>query len=204
MEISNEQRRECAAEAQINDNKDGLYQISYSPRDQGRYKVTIKVNGEHVGGSPCTVQVKSFQFRPVLSFGKKGSSVRMFDSSWGVAVNARDEIAVTDQNNHRVQIFNSDGNYLRSFGQNGNKVGEFKNRMGIAFHNNGNIFVADYSNHRIQIFMGEGEYVGSFGGVGSTYSRLLCPRSLSVDSDGNIIVADTGDKLIKIFSPDVW
>ena len=202
VDITDERERERATEVRINDNKDGLYHISYSPRDQGRYKVTIKVNGEHVRGSPCIVQVKSFQFRPVLSFGKKGSSVRMFDSPWGVAVNARDEIAVTDTNNHRVQIFNTDGNYLRSFGREGNEAGEFIYPRGIAFHNNGNIFVADKGNHRIQIFSGEGEYVGSFGGKGSLDRHLIFPWSLSVDSAGNIIVVDVGNNLIKIFSPD--
>ena len=202
VDITDERERERATEVRINDNKDGLYHISYSPRDQGRYKVTIKVNGEHVRGSPCIVQVKSFQFRPVLSFGKKGSSVRMFDSPWGVAVNARDEIAVTDTNNHRVQIFNTDGNYLRSFGREGNEAGEFIYPRGIAFHNNGNIFVADKGNHRIQIFSGEGEYVGSFGGKGSLDRHLIFPWSLSVDSAGNIVVVDVGNNLIKIFSPD--
>ena len=72
-----------------------------------------------------------------------------------VAVNARDEIAVTDC---RIQIFNSDGKYLRSFGRKGNKAGEFESPRGITFHKNGNVFVADQDNHRIQIFSGEGEY----------------------------------------------
>ena len=202
VEVWDERRRECATEVRINDNKDGLYQISYSPRDDGRYKVILKVNGQHVCNSPFTVQVKPFQFRPVLFFGKEGSSVGMFKGPWGVAVNARDEIAVTDLDNHRVQIFNSDGNYLRSFGRKGNKAGEFLNPTGIAFHNNGNIFVADNSNHRIQIFNGEGEYVGSFHGKGSLDRHLNFFWGLSVDSDGNIIVADSGNKLIKIFSPD--
>ena len=202
VEIRDERGRECATEVRINDNKDGLYQISYSPRDEGRYKVIVKVNGEHVCNSPFTVQVKPFQFRPVLSFGKYGSSVGMFNLPWGVAVNARYEIAVTDFYNHRVQIFNSDGNYLRSFGREGNKAGEFKYPTGIAFHNNGNIFVADNDNQTIQIFSGEGEYMGSFGGKGSFDSQLTKPWGLSVDGDGNIIVADSGNKLIKIFSPD--
>ena len=202
VEIRDERGRECATEVQIKDNKDGLYQISYSPREHGRYKVTVKVNGEHVCNSPFTVQVKPCQFRPVLSFGKKGSSIGMFQCPWGVAVNARDEIAVTDQNNHRVQIFNSDGNYLRSFCRQGKKAGECIFPAGIAFRNNGNIFVADNDNHRIQIFSGEGEYVGSFGEKGSLDNQLTNPFGLSVDSDGNIIVADSGNRLIKIFSPD--
>ena len=203
VEIWDGRERECATEVRINDYKDGLYQINYSPRHQGRYLVTVAVNGEHVRGSPFTVQVKPFQFRPVLSFGKMGSSVgQLFQYPWGVALNARDDIAVTDLTNHRVQIFNSDGNFLRSFGRQGNKAGEFMFPRGIAFLNNGTIFVADSFNHRIQIFCGKGKYMGSFGGKGILDGKLTNPHGLSVDSDGNIIVADTGNKLIKIFSTD--
>ena len=199
VEIRDEQGRECATEVRIKNNKDGSYKISYSLKDQGKYKVTVNVNDEHVLDSPFSIEVKLFQSRPVLSFGKDGSAVGMFKYPWGVAVNARDEIAVADC---RIQIFNSDGKYLRSFGRKGNKAGEFESPRGITFHKNGNIFVADQDNHRIQIFSGEGEYAGMFGGKGSLDSQLSSPRGLSVDSDGNIIVADAGNKLIKIFSPD--
>jgi len=57
--------------------------------------VTVKVNGGHVLDSPFTVKGQLFQVRPVLSFGTNGSSVGMFEYPWGVAVNARDEIAVS-------------------------------------------------------------------------------------------------------------
>ena len=200
--ISDEQGRECATKVRTNDNKDGSYRIRYSPKEQGRYKVTVKVNGRHVLGSPFTVKVQPFQVRPVLTFGSKGSSVGMFQSPRGVAVNAKDEIAVTDAWNNRVQIFSSDGNYLRHFGRQGNKKGELNNARGIAFHKNGNIFVVDNDNARIQIFNGEGECISSFGGKGSLDSQFSNPLGLSVDSDGNIIVADADNKLIKIFSPD--
>jgi len=99
----------------------------------------------------------------------------MFKNPWGVAVNARDEIAVTNWGTHSVQIFKSDGKFLRSFGRKGNKMGEFKYPAGITFHKNGNIFVVDQGNHRIQIFSGEGEYVGMFGGKGSLDSQLSDP-----------------------------
>ena len=202
VEIKDEQGRECVTEVQIDENRDGHYQISYSPGEVGRFKVKVKVNGEHVQNSPFTIIVKGFQFKAVLAFGKEGSSVGMFRGPYGVAVNAKDEIAVTDFFNHRVQIFNKNGYYLRSFGREGNKAGEFKYPIDIAFHDNGNIFVADQWNHRIQIFTGEGRYVNSFGRKGNRDSQLRSPWGISVDSDGNIIVADSDNKMIKIFSSD--
>ncbi|XP_022807091.1 E3 ubiquitin-protein ligase TRIM71-like [Stylophora pistillata] len=202
VEIRDERERDYATDLRIINKKDGRYQISYSPRNVGGCKVTVKVNGEHVRGSQFIVPIKPFQFRPALSFGRRGSSLEKFRWPWGIAVNAGDEIAVTDQEKHVVQFFNSEGKFLRSFGKMGAKAEELNHPRGIALHNNGNIFVADSYNHRIQTFSGEGKYVGSFGTEGKPNTRLNNPLGLSVDSDGNIIVADAGAKLVKIFSPD--
>ena len=202
VEIRDEHERECVTKVQIDDNKDGIYNISYSPKVQGSCKLSIKVNGEHVRDSPFTLLVKPFHVKPVSSFGKKGSDVGMFKYPQGVAVSNRDEIAVADGWNHRVQIFNSNGDFIRSFGRKDSNQGGFHNPSGIAFDKDGKIFVADNNNHRVQIFNGEGRYMGMFGGEGSLDSQLSNPWGLSLDSQGNIIVADSGNKLIKIFSPD--
>ena len=202
VEILDEQERQCATEVRMNDNKNGLYQIGYSSNFQGICKAIVKVNGEHVCGSPFAVQVKPFQLKAVLSFGNKGSSKGTFKFPWGVAVNARNEMAVTDCENNRVQLYNSDGYHLRSFGKKGNKAGEFYSPMGIAFDNNGNLLVSDNNNYRVQIFNREGEFMASIPGKGSSVDRqFLIPWGLSVDGEGNILVADAGNKLIIIFSP---
>ena len=161
----------------------------------------IQINGEHVHGSPFAVSVDTRKFSPVMSFGQQGSSEGMFNGPCGVAVNERDEIAVSDSDNHRVQVFSSDGTYLRSFGAEGDKQGEFHTPSGIAFDANGNIVVGDSGNQRIQFFSGEGEFKSQI--VNSTSLDHCLPEScgISVDNDGNIIVPDCSEKSIKIFSP---
>ena len=201
VEIRNDDGRECATEAQVQDNKDGSYNISYFAKEAGTCQTSVMINGEHVSGSPFTVQVKPRKYKPVLSFGGKGSSAGMFDGPWGVAVNERNEIAVTDRYNNRVQIFSSDGTYLRSFGSKGDQEGEFNEPTGIAYLNNGNIVVADTFNNRLQIFTEQGEYLTQIGGEGNLDHQFNYPWGLSVDSDGNIIVADADNKLVKIFTP---
>ncbi|CAH3143221.1 unnamed protein product [Porites lobata] len=201
VEIRNDNGRECATEAQVQDNKDGSYNISYFAKEAGTCQASVMVNGEHVSGSPFTVQVKPRQYKPLLSFGGEGSSAGMFDGPWGVAVNERNEIAVTDRYNKRVQIFSSDGTYLRSFGSMGDQEGEFNEPTGIAYLNNGNIVVADTFNNRLQIFTEQGEYLTQIGGEGNVDHQFNYPLGVSVDSDGNIIVADSNNKLIKIFTP---
>ena len=202
VEIRNDDGRECATEAQVQDNKDGSYNISYFAKEAGTCQTSVMVNGEHVSGSPFTVQVKPRQYKAVYSFGGKGSSAGMFNGPWGVAVNERNEIAVTECNNNRVQIFSGDGTYLRSFGNEGDQDGEFNKPSGIAYLNNGNIVVADTFNNRLQIFTGQGEYLTQFGSEGNLDHQFYYPFGLSVDSDGNIIVADFVNKLVKIFTPN--
>ena len=184
VEIRDERGRECATKVGIND--------CDTPKYQGRCQVSVQVNGEHIHQSPFLVLVKPFQLKPVLTFGEEGSSLDMLNNPFELAVNARDEIAVSDNFNHTIKIFNSDGNYLGSFGRWGSEAGELEYPIGIVFHNNGNIFVADNSS-RIQIFNGRGEFVRSFGGRGHLDNQLNDPLGLSVDSDGNVIVADRGN-----------
>ena len=201
IEIKDDQERECVTEVQINNNENGIYKVTYYPRVHGTFKLLVKVNGEHISCSPFTVILKPFQVKPVLSFGKEGSGDGMFDYPLGVAVSDGDEIVVADQGNHRVQVFDSNGTFLRSFGHEGKNAGEFTRPIGIAINKDRQIFVAE-GHHRIQIFSWEGRLLGSFGGKGSIYRYLLNRWGLSLDSTGNVIVADTVDKLIKIFTPD--
>ena len=203
VKIKNGDDRECATEAQVQDNKDGSYNISYFAKEAGACRTSVMINGEHVSGSPFTVQVKPRQYEPVLSFGRKGSSWSSgkFDCPWGVAVNERNEIAVTDNSNNRVQIFSCNGKFIRSFGKKGVKKGEFKDPSGIAYLNNGNIVVADTYNDRLQIFTERGEYLAQIGSEEIPDHQFNSPMGLSVDNDGNIIVADSDNKLIKIFTP---
>ena len=202
IEIKDEQERECVTEVQIDNNENGIYKATYYPRVHGTFKLLVKVNGEHISCSPFTVILKPFQVKPVLSFGKEGSGEGMFNSAYGVAVSDRDEIVVADRHNHRVQVFDSNGTFLRSFGHRGKNAGEFNYPDGLAIDKDENIFVADRINHRVQIFRREETYLGSFGGNGSLDNQLTKPRGLSLDSTGNIIVADAGNKVIKIFTPD--
>ena len=201
LEINNRQRQACMTEVKMEDRKDGTYSISYFVSEAGKLDASVKVNGDHLLGSPFGVEVKDRKYKPVLSFGQQGSSAGMFDCPLGVAVNNRDEIAVTDGQNQRVQVFRSDGTYLRCFGGPGNGKGQFDLPCGIAFDKTGNILVSDSRKGRVQVFDEQGKYLDEFDGTeGSVDNGLNEPADLNIDSDGNIIIADTGNKVVKVFS----
>ena len=197
LEVRNREGDNCTTEVQVQDNKDGTYKIKYFAKETGTCSASVKVNGEHIRGSPFEVQVKPRQFRPVLSFGQQ-----ILKLPWGVAVNEQDEVAVSDVGNHKIHLFSSNGTYIESLGGLGHQLGqpaEFNRPTGIAFYAE-NFIVAERGNHRVQEFSERGKYLSHFGGQGSLDHQLNNPRGLSIDSDGNILVADYDNKLIKIFS----
>ena len=196
LEISNRQGDSGAAEVQVQDNKDGTYKIKYFAKETGTCSASVKVNGEHIRGSPFEVQVKPRQFRPVLSFGE-----HLLKNPWGVAVNEQDEIAVSDTGNHKIHLFKSDGTHIRSFGGKGAEHGQLNSPSGTVYHGD-NIIVAEQVNHRVQVLSRQGGYLRHFGREGSLDHQLDSPTGLSIDSDCNIIVPDKLNKLIKIFSTD--
>ena len=194
LEIRNRPGDNCAAEVQVQDNKDGTYKIKYFAKETGTCSASVKVNGEHIRGSPFEVQVKPRQFRPVLSFGEQ-----ILQRPWGVAVNEQDEIAVSDVGNHKIHLFKSDGTHIKSFGGMGAQHGEFDFPSGTAYYGD-NIIVAEQISHRVEVLSRQGGHLRHFGEKGNLDHQLSFPTGLSVDSDGNIIVADRKNKLIKIFS----
>ena len=211
VELRNRQGQDCVTERRVEDQTDGSYKISYFSKEPGKCVLSVKVNNQHVHGSPFAVQVKPKQFNSVSVLSKiftiSGSSYLDRQSSlrkpWGVAVNDRNEIAVIENGCTAVQIFSSlDLSFLTGFGKTGDKEGEFNFPTGIAFDIKNKIFfVADSGNHRVQLFSEWGWYLNQFGGKGNLEHQFQFPVGLSVDSDGNVIVADSGNKAIKLFSP---
>ena len=200
VEVRNRQGNDCATKLLVGANKNGTYEISYFAKEKGTCEASVKVNGEHIQGSPFKVQIKARQYKPVLSFGQEGSSFGRFNKPWGVAVNEHDEIAVTDRKNHRVQIFDAGGTLLRSFGCQGDQEGEFNEPCGIVFYNN-EIAVVDRNNHRVQVLSAQGEFLYQFGREGNLDHQLNVPLGISIDYEGNFIVVDSHNKSIKVFSP---
>ena len=197
LKVRNSQGHDSAVVSQIQDNKNGTYNITYFPKEIGTHEASVEVNGRHIDGSPFKVEVKTRQFSPLLSLAEHGSIPGMLIKPCGLAVNELNEIIVTDTGNNRVQILRGDGSYVREFG-NAKKALIFP--AGLALDRYGNIFVVDCNDHRVNKFNGQGKLLCKFGSRGSLDHQLNNPHGVSVDSDGNIMVADSGNKQVKIFS----
>src|SRR5207245_165332 len=134
-----------------------------------------------------------------------GSGPDELSSPTGVAVDSG-KIYVADEDNHRVQIFDSSGVYQKTIGVTGVPGSDqlhFKFPAGVAVDSSGNIYVADADNHRVQIFDSSGNWkktIGETGVPGIEQFHFNFPTGVTVDSSGNIIVGDSFNYRVQIFS----
>ena len=176
------------------------YQISYKPTSRGRHHLHIKMEGEHLKGSPFPVMVK-------LPVEKRGTPIKTIDglkSPWGVAVNQRGEVIVSEEGGHCVSIFSPRGEKLTTFGSRGSDQGEFNHPRGIAVNDIDNILVADTYNHRIQKFDHEGNLVCLVGTCGGGQTQFSRPVGVAVHPHNKkVYVADRNNHRIQILNPDL-
>jgi len=145
----------------------------------------------------------------ITSFGGAGSQPGRFNDAWGIAVDDDQNVYVADTFNHRIQKFDSAGNFLAAWGRPGatDQPGfgsdtQFFGPRDIAFDRQGRLLVTDTGNKRVQVFDRDGNFITQFGGAGDGEGQLNEPVGIAVDAGGNIYVADTWNRRIQVFDPD--
>lgn len=129
-------------------------------------------------------------------FGEFGSSNGQFTEPSGVAVNHNGDILVADTNNHRIQVFDRNGDFKFHFGQCGKRDGQllYPNRVTVC-KLTGNIIVTERSpTHQVQIFTSDGMFVRKFGS-----NKLQHPRGVTVDNKGRIVIVECKVMRVIIF-----
>jgi tripartite motif-containing protein 2/3/tripartite motif-containing protein 71 len=175
----------------------GQYQISYQATSGRRHQLHIKVEGEHIKGSPFPVTVKL----PVQKLGTPIKNISGLKGPWGVAVNQRGEIIVAECSGYCVSIFSPAGEKLRSFGSKGSGHGQFSELCGVAVDDDGNILVADSRNNRIQKFTLAGKFIKAVGKGGT--QPLKCSIPYGIAFHQKMYVSDTHNHRIQILNPDL-
>uniref|UniRef100_A0A1B6E225 RING-type domain-containing protein n=1 Tax=Clastoptera arizonana TaxID=38151 RepID=A0A1B6E225_9HEMI len=140
--------------------------------------------------------------RQLFKIGSRGSEPGCFTWPRGVAVGPDNSIVVADSSNHRVQVFDCDGNYQKEFGTYGNAEGEFDCLAGVAVNRIGQFIIADRYNHRIQVMDPSGRYLRSFGSQGTSDGRFNYPWGITTDALGFIYVCDKENHRVQVFQSD--
>ena len=124
--------------------------------------------------------------------GRKGGKEGEFDDPHGLTL--RDNLVyVCDINNHRIQVFDLDLNFVRSIGSHGSGRGEFILPFDVKFDAAGNMYVAECGNKRVQVMDSSGRFIQEFG-----RGKLREPSSLLI-ADKYVYVSDYSGNCIVVY-----
>lgn len=133
-------------------------------------------------------------------WGEEGSEPGEFHFPIGIAINAADEIFVTDFYNDRVQKFSVDGRLLAV-------IPVLPNPGGIAISRSGDLYLAHFAERkreerktdRISVYDSAGKLLRQWGRTGSNDGEFDCPGGLAVRQDGRVYVADQTNRRVQVF-----
>jgi tripartite motif-containing protein 71 len=125
----------------------------------------------------------------------------------GIDVDEDGTVYVADFRNDQIQVFDSEGAFVRRFPDPGQAAGDgtsAQDRAGIAVTDvavgNGLVFAAEA--HRVVVFTVDGEFVRQFGSAGSGPVEFDGLTGLDVTDDGVVFVADSGNSRIQALSAE--
>ncbi|CAD7078571.1 unnamed protein product [Hermetia illucens] len=161
---------------------------------------TAAVGITAAGISPRTQYLRKRQ--QLFQVGGRGSEPGSFTWPRGIAVGPENTIVVADSSNHRVQVFDANGTFVKEFGEYGNGEGEFDCLAGVAVNRIGQYIIADRYNHRIQVLDPQGRFLRAFGSQGTADGKFNYPWGVTTDALGFIYVCDKENHRVQVFQSD--
>ena len=148
------------------------------------------------------------------TIGGPGQGAGQFLRPAGLDLDHRGILYVADSGNNRVQVVDSEGNFVSEYGVRGWRTGEFDNPTDVAinFQRTELLYVADTDNNRIQycnlvdriFYIMAGSRLGSSGEDNDMDAEIEfdLPGGVSVGRNGEVCVVDTGNHRFVLFNTD--
>jgi len=123
------------------------------------------------------------------NYGSSGSGDGEFSDVFGIALGADGKVYVADYSNHRVQVLENNGSFVRSFGSYGTAPGQFRHPGDLVVLENGTVVVADQ--YYLHFFQPDGTFIRRTSS-GENFVSLAKDGTLAsdrrlLDQDGTIL-----------------
>lgn len=175
--------------------EDNVYNVSYTPRHNGKQQLHITVEDNPILNSPVTITVLPNLRAPA-------KIIDGLDKPWGVAVTTGNRIVVAERGKHCLSYITRNGD-KKSIGTQGSGPGQFYWPAGIAIQGE-NVLITDYWNHRIQKWSLGGQYLKTVGSKCTGPLQLHQPTSIAVHPHNQMVyIADKGNSRIQVLNADL-
>jgi peptidylamidoglycolate lyase len=138
----------------------------------------------------------------LFDWGEYGNKQSEFNIPHGISVDKNDNVYVADRENNRIQVFNSNGIFIK----------ELKNNVQVAqlpsvtIDNYENVFAIDFdfndtviNGSTILEYDSTDKILYQFGGLGTNKRTISWYHDISLDKNGNIYVGDIHNKRVLKF-----
>ncbi|MDR0787911.1 MAG: peptidyl-alpha-hydroxyglycine alpha-amidating lyase family protein [Gemmatimonadota bacterium] len=133
--------------------------------------------------------------RWIKNWGTRGSEQGQFNSIRGIAIDARGQVYVADHDNNRIQVFDTDGNFIRQIGN----VGA-PSAICITPGSTQYLYVSDSNPQNDMEYVGgfikldlNGRVLGRFGSVGKHIGQFGSVNSIDCRDPNNLLVGELGN-----------
>jgi len=139
--------------------------------------------------------------RTMGTVGKKHTLTEpgQFAAPTNVALDADNNLYVTDMFNNRVEVFDPDGNFIRAWGKAGDRPGYFSRPKGIAIDADGHVWVADAMQDIIQCYTAEGQFLMWMGGHGLFPGQFRTVEGLYIDKNNRMFTSEQYPGRVQMF-----
>ena len=154
------------------------------------YDITVDSHGRILVTDPGDLAVHVFDFeRKKYSRMEAGKHGERFRSPIGIAVDAQDNVYVTDSALGKIFVFDARGKFRRCIGAITDREGYFKRPTGIAIDKQrGEIFVSDTLRDKIFVMDLAGNQLREFGGRGTGPAEFNLPTEVVLHGDDVFVV----------------
>ena len=163
----------------------GVYHITYTPRVRGRHDLTVKVNGQHIAGSPFRVFVK---IHPT-QLGPPVRTITEVNSPSGIAITSKQQLVVAECGG-KITIRGRCGHTLQTM------IGKLRDPHGVATGRDGAIYVTDVSTHCLFKFDKDGRLLKT---LQNEFQKPYFIKTIN----NRLYVSDRDKNVVKILDLDL-
>ena len=164
----------------------GVYHITYTPQIRGRHDLKVKVNGQHIAGSPFRVFVK---IHPT-QLGPPVRTITGVEQPWAIAITSKQQLVVAEWGGEKITVRERDGKTIRTV-----ENEKMRYSRGVATGPDGAIYVTDVIAQCLFKFDKDGRLLKT---LQNEFQRPYFIKSIN----NRLYVSDSDKNVVKILDLD--